>query len=419
MSVASENGPLAGCRVLELGSIVAGPFCGRLLADFGAEVIKVEPAEGDGIRSAGKRFKGKSLYAASILRNKSLISIDLRTPEGQNIIKRMVPGIDIVIENFRPGGLEKWGLGYADLARLNPGLIMVRISGFGQSGPLSMQPGYGVIAEAMSGLRHITGDPDRPPARVGVALTDYITGLYAAFGAMLALHHRTRTGEGQCVDAALYEGAFSLMERFVPAFEKLGVDAQRTGSALADTAPNNLYPTQDEKYIHICSSFDAVFKRLVAAMGQPALMTDARFNTAINRGANAQALDEIVGAWTRAHPLAEIEQKLTAAGVPASRIFSMVDVFRDAHYRARDMLVDVPDDEFGTIKLAGTVPKLTRTPGKLRRSGGRIGRDTRKVLSELGGFTAAEFAALEKAGVIYCDTQTAAGATAKQEKKHD
>ena len=419
MSTTATNGPLAGCRVLELGSIVAGPFCGRLLADFGAEVIKVEPAEGDGIRSSGKRFNGKSLYAASILRNKSLVSIDLRTKQGQDIIRRLVPAFDIVIENFRPGGLEKWGLGYDDLARLNPGLIMVRISGFGQNGPLSAQPGYGVIAEAMSGLRHITGDPDRPPARVGVALTDYITGLYAAFGAMMALHHRTRTGEGQCVDAALYEGAFSMMERFVPAYEKLGIDAQRTGSALADTSPNNLYPTGDGSHIHITGSFDGVFKRLVAVMGQPALATDERFCNAVKRGENARELDKIVGAWTLLHPLAEIEKKLSSAGVPASRIYSMADVFRDAHYRAREMLVDVPDDELGSITLAGTVPKLSRTPGKIRRSGGRIGRDTFEVLRDLGGYTSAELAGMESAGVIKGDAPSVGAAALKQGKNHD
>lgn len=403
---AVRPGPLHGCRVLELGSIIAGPFCGRLLADFGAEVIKVEPSEGDGVRSVGKRYRGKSLNAASILRNKSLIAVDLRKPEGQEIVRRLVRECDILIENFRPGGLEKWGLGYEDLARIQPGLIMVRISGFGQTGPYSQRPGFGVIAEAMSGLRHITGDPDRPPARVGVQLTDYIAGLYAAFGAMMALHHRNRTGEGQYVDAALYECAFSFMEPFVPAFEKLGVIANRTGPALADSAPNNLYPTKDGSYVHITGNHEAVFRRLATAMDQPELVDDERFSTLVERARNAQAIDAVVRDWTLRHTLAEIEQKLGAAEVPASRIYTIADVFNDPHYRARGMLVDAPDDDFGTVTLAAPVPRLSRTPGSIRRSGGRIGQHTRSVLTNIAGYSDGELDALEAAGVISCDRGT-------------
>ena len=403
MATSNESGPLQGCRVLELGSIVAGPFCGRLLADFGAEVIKVEPAEGDGIRSVGKRYNGKSLSAASILRNKSLISIDLRTAEGQAIIKKIVPKFDIVIENFRPGGLEKWGLGYEQLASLHPGLIMVRISGYGQTGPYSQRPGFGVIAEAMSGLRHITGDPDRPPARVGVQLTDYITGLYAAFGAMMALHHRSRTGEGQYVDAALYECAFSFMEPFVPAYDKLRTVANRTGSGLADSAPNNLYPTKDANFVHITGNHEAVFKRLAAAMGQAELVMDPRFKTLVDRNRNAREIDEIVTQWTLRHTVAEVEAKLLAAEVPASRIYTIADVFADPHYRAREMLVPASDDDLGTVTLAAPVPKLSRTPGSIRRSGGRIGQDTRRVLADLAGLSDPELKRLEAERIIYLD----------------
>ncbi|MGZ5229944.1 MAG: CaiB/BaiF CoA transferase family protein [Burkholderiales bacterium] len=408
MGDGTPRGPLHGCRVLELGSIVAGPFCGRLLADFGADVIKVEPAEGDGIRSVGKRYKGKSLNAASILRNKSLISVDLRTPQGQDIIRRLVPKCDIVIENFRPGGLEKWGVGYEDLARINAGLIMVRISGFGQTGPYSQRPGFGVIAEAMSGLRHITGDPDRPPARVGVQLTDYVAGLYAAFGAVMALHHRNRTGEGQYVDTALYECAFSFMEPFVPAYEKLRAVANRTGAALADSAPNNLYPTKDGGYVHITGNHDGVFKRLAAAMEQPDLIRDPRFDTLIARSKNAKDIDEVVKQWTLRHTTSEVEAKLTAAEVPASRIYTIADVFEDPHYRARGMLVDAPDDDFGSVTLAAPVPRLSRTPGRIRKSGGRIGQHTRAVLSELAGYTKQELDKLESEGVISCDRATGA-----------
>ena len=398
-----SEGPLHGCRVLELGSIIAGPFCGRLLADFGAEVIKVEAAEGDGVRSVGKRYKGKSLNAASILRNKSLVSIDLRTLQGQEIIRRMVPKFDFVIENFRPGALEKWGLGYDALARLHPGLIMVRISGFGQTGPYSQRPGFGVIAEAMSGLRHITGDPDRPPARVGVQLTDYITGLYAAFGAMMALHHRNRTGEGQYVDAALYECAFSFMEPFVPAYDKLGTIANRTGPALADSAPNNLYPTRDGSYVHITGNHESVFRRLADAIGRPELVTDPRFHTLVERSKHAADIDAIVGEWTQQHTTDEIEAKLDAAGVPASRIFTIADVFKDPHYRARGMLVEAPDDDWGSVTLAAPVPRLSRTPGRIRKSGGRVGQHTRAVLAELVGYSEQELDELEAARVIACD----------------
>ncbi len=403
MSTTQPTGPLRGCRVLELSSVIAGPFCGRLFADFGAEVIKVEPKEGDGVRSVGKRYQGKSLNATSILRNKSLVAIDLRTREGQDIIRRIVPKCDVVIENFRPGALEKWGLGYDALSRMNPGLIMVRISGYGQSGPYSQRPGFGVIAEAMSGLRHITGDPDRPPARVGVQLTDYITGLYAAFGAMMALYHRARTGEGQYVDAALYECAFSFMEPHVPVFDKLGIVANRTGPALADSAPNNLYPTRDGRYIHISGMHEAVFKRLAGAMGRPELANDPRFNTLLERNQHAAAIDDLVQRWTLEHTVDELEEKLNAADVPASRIYTLADVFKDPHYRARDMLVEAPDDDLGSVKLAAPVPRLSRTPGRSVKAGGRVGQHTRAVLGELAGMSEDELDALERAGVIACD----------------
>src|SRR6185312_13704321 len=301
------RGPLAGHRVLEMGSTVAGPFCGRLLADFGAEVIKVEPAEGDPVRTMGKRFHGKSLYAASIFRNKSLVALDLRKPEGQAIARRIAAQCDVVVENFRPGGLEKWGLGYAELSRDNPGLVMVRISGFGQSGPYSDRAGYGVIGEAVSGLRHVTGDPDRPPSRVAVSITDYITGLYAAFGAVMALLARGKTGRGQYVDSALYECAFSFMEPHIPAFQKLGLVANRSGSRLPDSTPNNLYVSRDGQFIHITAMGDAVFRRLVGCMGAPQLATDARFADALERSRNHEEIDDLIGRWTSRHDLPELE----------------------------------------------------------------------------------------------------------------
>ena len=395
-------GPLTGYRVLELGTTVAGPFCARLMADFGAEVIKVEPFEGDPIRFAGRHFEGKSLYAASILRNKRLIAVDLRQERGREIVRRLVPTCDVVVENMRPGALEKWGLGYDDLIKLRPDLVMVRISGFGQSGPDRMKPGYGVICEAASGLRHITGDPDRPPARVAVALTDYITGLYAAYGTVTALLHRERTGEGQVIDAALAECAFSFMEPHVPAYDKLGTIANRTGSGLPGSAPNNLYATRDGGYIHIQAAQGSVFKRFATAIGMPALLDDARFATAIARGQHHEAIDAIVSEWTAQYTLAEAQAALDAAEVPATRINTIADVFADPHFAARGMLARVTSDELGEVTLAGPVPRLTRTPAQIRHAGRRIGQDTREVLAELGGYTSDELQTLEAEHIVAC-----------------
>ena len=408
-SANTANGPLTGYRVLEMGSTVAGPFCGRLLADFGAEVIKVEPPEGDAVRTMGKRFHGKSLYAASIFRNKSLISVDLRRPEGQDVIRRLVAKCDVVVENFRPGGLEKWGLGYDDLARINPGVVMVRVSGFGQTGPYSQRAGYGVIGEAVSGLRHVTGDPDRPPSRVAVSLTDCITGLYAAFGAVLALLARGqngRGGRGQIVDSALYESAFSFMEPHIPAYQKLGVVANRAGSGLADSTPNNLYASRDQQFIHITAMGDAVFKRLCETMGQPALAADARFQDPVVRAAHVTAIDDLIARWCASHDLATLETLLNAAGVPATRIFTMTDIFRDPHYRARETIVELPDDDMGAVAMAAPVPRLSSTPGRIRHAGRRVGQNTREVLRAVAGLPDAAIDQLEAARVIYCGTGT-------------
>ena len=395
--------PLEGYRVLELGSTVAGPFCGRLLADFGAEVIKIESADGDPLRSMGKRHEGKSLYAASLFRNKQLAAVDLRKPEGQDIARRLAAKSDFLIENFRPGAMEAWGLGYDALAQLNPGLIMIRISGYGQDGPYSERPGYGVICEAVSGLRHLTGDPDRPPGRMATSTTDYITGLYAVFGAMLALEVRHRTGKGQVIDAALYEAAFSFMEPHVPAYDKLGTIAMRAGSRLPGNSPNNLYLTRDKQYIHIAAASDAVFRRVAAVLGRPELANDSRFDKAIARAKNEDALDEIISAWTREHDAADLEAKLHAAAVPAARIYTIADIFDDPHYAARGMLARIPGGECGPVTVPAVVPKLGRTPGVLRHAGRRIGEDTRQVLRDVAGYADEEIERLERDGVIACD----------------
>jgi crotonobetainyl-CoA:carnitine CoA-transferase CaiB-like acyl-CoA transferase len=396
-----KHGPLEGCRVIELGSTVAGPFCGRLLADFGAEVIKVEPPSGDPVRTMGKRSKGRSLYAASILRNKHLISVDLRTPSGQAVIKRLVAESDILVENFRPGKLEEWGMGYESLSEINPGIIVVRISGYGQTGPYKERPGYGVTSEAVGGLREVTGDADRPPTRVGISLTDSITGLYGAFGAVMAMYSRERTGKGQVVDAALYEGAFSFMEPHVPAFAALGAVATRTGSRLPDNTPNNLYPTGDGQFIHITAGNQATFIRLAACMGMPELVEDARYAAPTDRSTHEDELDAAIGDWTAEHSLAELEQLLEAGEVPAARIYTMKDIFDDVHYQSRDMLLQLPDDTLGSVTVTGVVPKLSHTPGTVNWAGREVGVNTREVLKRVAGYREEEVETLVESRAVY------------------
>ncbi len=400
--ISSElEGPLTGYRVLELGSTVAGPFCGRLLADFGAEVIKVEPPKGDAVRSMGKRLDGRSLYAASILRNKALVSIDLNTEGGRELVREMVADCDVLVENFKPGSMERWGLGYDVLAQINPGLVMVRISGFGQDGPYANRPGYGVIAEAMSGLRHLTGDPDRPPSRMATSLTDYITGLYAAFGVTLALLERKVSGRGQMIDAALYESAFSFMEPWIPAFEKLGHIAERSGSVLPGSTPNNLYPTGDGDHIHIAAPGDSVFGRLVGAMGRPDLAADPRFASAIDRSRNHQEIDGLIANWTSSRTIPAIERTLVEHQVPVSPIYTIADLFQDAHVQDRGAIVNAPDVELGSIAMAGVVPRLSGTPGRILFAGGEVGSNTREVLEDTFGIESGRVDSLIQSGAIF------------------
>ena len=393
-------GPLTGLRAIELGSTVAGPFCARLLADFGCDVIKVEQAEGDAIRSLGHRHKGRSLYNASIQRGKRNISINLRTDAGQILTRRLCETADIVVENFRPGTLEGWGLGFDTLSDANPGLIMVRISGFGQDGPNSKRGGYGVVCEATSGLREITGDPDRPPPRTATPLTDYIAGTYGAFGTVMAILERQRTGHGQIVDTALYESAFSFMEPHIPAFQQLGIIASRAGPRLPGSAPNSIYPTRDDGFVTITAASDAVFRRLALIMEREDMIADPRFSSAVARAENVAACDEAVAAWTLTMDDVELETQLEAAKVPAARIYNMADIFADPHYQARNMLVDVTDDVLGDVTVAGVVPKLSGTPGQVRWIGRETGADTREILSHYLQLSDEEINALIESGVI-------------------
>jgi crotonobetainyl-CoA:carnitine CoA-transferase CaiB-like acyl-CoA transferase len=399
-SDAAPGAALSRYRVLELGSLVAGPFCGSFLADFGAEVIKLEQIEGDPVRAMGDRVDGKSLYGASMMRNKRLIAVDLRQPQGRKIALDLAASCDVVIENFRPGVLERWGLDHETLKSINPALILVRLSGFGQDGPYSPRPGYGVIGEAVSGLRHLIGDADRPPARVAVPLTDYVAGLYAALGTLVALEHRNRTGQGQCVDASLYESAFSFLRSEVPSFDKLGKVAMRAGSRLPGHVPSNLYATSDGGYIHISAANNSLFRRLCQVIGQPELADDPRFADPVQRAANEDEIDRLIAEWVLHKDLPSAEKLLLDADVVASRVFTVEDIFADPHFKARDMLPAVPDDELGTLVVPGVVPKLSLTPGHIVRTGGAIGRDTRDVLRQFTALTDTEIDALVASGVV-------------------
>ena len=394
-------GPLSGYKAIELCSTVAGPACARLLADFGADVIKVEPPDGDPLRSMGRHAGDVSLYAATILRNKRAITIDMKTPEGRALVRALAVKSDLLVENYRPGVMERLGLGYEDLSRDNPGLVMVRISGYGQTGPYSARPGYGAICEAMAGVRHLTGDPDRPPARVALATTDYLTAVYAAFGAVTALLARTKTGRGQVVDAALYEAAFAQMEVYVPAYETTGFIPNRVGPNLPNMAPNSLYPTRDGGYVLIAANSDATFKRLIEAMGQPELADDPLLRTIRLRGANIPYCNSVVAAWSDLHDGDEIERLLLAAEVPVSRVYTLPDILADPHFAARGMLPRVPHPQLGELVHPGVVPRLSDTPGSIQHSGPDLGQDTRSVLADELSLSAAAIDDLMARQVVF------------------
>jgi crotonobetainyl-CoA:carnitine CoA-transferase CaiB-like acyl-CoA transferase len=395
------HGPLQGLRVVEICSTIAGPACARLLADFGAEVIKIESSEGDPVRQMGSHVGDVSLYAASILRNKRSIALDLKSPQGCAIAQELISRCDILVENNRPGVMERLGLGYEAMSARNPGLVMVRISGYGQTGPYSERPGYGAICEAVGGVRHMTGDPDRPPARVALATTDYLSSTHAAFGALAAIHARGQTGRGQVVDVALYEAAFTQMEPVVPAYEKLGIVPRREGPNLPSMAPNSLYPTRDGGWVLIAANSNPTWKRLVALMQQPELLSDPRFATIQARGLpdNMRAIDAIVADWTRGFDALALEELLRVGELPASRVYTIADIYSDPHFKARDMLVQVPHPVLGHTTQAGVVPRLSATPGGIRHGGPDLGADGYAVLTELG-LDRAAIEALRAAGTV-------------------
>ena len=399
----TQAGPLAGLKVIEICSTIAGPACTRLLADFGADVIKIEPPEGDPVRQMGQHIGNVSLYAASILRNKRSIALDLKTEGGRSIAHELIARCDILVENNRPGVMERLGLGYEALSSRNPGLVMVRISGYGQSGPYAERPGYGAICEAVGGVRHLTGDPDRPPARVALATTDYLSSVYAAFGAMAAIHSRHASGRGQVVDVALYEAAFSQLEPAVPAFEKLGVVPKREGPNLPSMAPNSLYPTRDGGWVLIAANSQPTWKRLVALMQQPQLLTDPRFETVQVRGKpdHMKALDAIISDWTRGFDAAALEALVRAGEVPTSRVYTLADIYADEHFAARDMLLQVPHATLGHTTQSGVVPRFSATPGSVRHSGPDLGADGFDILQRDLAMALDDIEVLRKSAAVY------------------
>ena len=407
-AAARRSGPLQDLKVIEICSTIAGPACARLLADFGADVIKIEPPEGDPVRQMGQHLGDVSLYAASILRNKRSIALDLKTAEGRELAAELIARADIVVENNRPGVMERLGLGYEAMSARNPGLVMVRISGYGQDGPYSERPGYGAICEAVGGVRHMTGDPDRPPARVALATTDYLSSVYAAFGAMAAIHARQATGKGQVVDVALYEAAFTQMEPIVPAHDKLGVVPQREGSNLPSMAPNSSYPTADGGFVLIAANSQPTWRRLVGLMQQPELLTDPRFETIQARGRpeNMKAIDQIIANWTRGFNGNTLEQMLREAEVPTSRVYTIADIYADPHFAARQMLRQVPHPTLGHTTQMGVVPRLSATPGGVYRSGPELGADGAAILRDELKLSDQRLQALIQSGAVKLPSTT-------------
>ena len=394
--------PLSDIRVVEMGQLLAGPFCGQLLGDFGAEIIKVEePARGDPMRQWGReKPHGMSLWWPLVARNKKSVSINLRVEEGQELVRQLAAQSDVLLENFRPGTLERWGLGPEQLWEINPRLVVTRVSGFGQTGPYASRAGFGSIGEAMGGIRYVIGDPDRPPARAGVSLGDSLAAVFAAVGTLVALHARERTGRGQVVDAAIYEAVLALMESLLPEWELAGYQRERTGAVLPNVAPSNVYPAGDLEIILIAANQDTVFGRLAAAMGQPELATDARFATHDARGRNMELLDGMIAEWTARFPANDLLTLLEQAGVPAGRIYRAKDMLADPHFLARDMIVRRDFPGIGQVPMQNVVPKLSMSPGSVRHAGPELGEHTDEVLRHLLKRDDTEITALRAAHVI-------------------
>jgi crotonobetainyl-CoA:carnitine CoA-transferase CaiB-like acyl-CoA transferase len=377
---------LGGLKVIELGQLIAGPFAAKLLGEFGAEIIKVEPPDvGDPLRNWRMIENGTSLWWHVQSRNKKSVGLDLKKPEGQEILRKLLQDADILIENFRPGTLEKWGLGWEQLSELNPKLIMVRVSGYGQTGPYRDLPGFGVIGEAMGGLRYLTGEPGRPPVRCGVSIGDSLSALYAVIGILLALHHRDHhSGKGQCIDVALYESVFGMMESLVPEYDFFGEIREPSGAALPGIAPTNAYLCRGGKYVLVAGNGDGIFKRLMNAMGREDLANDPQYAHNDGRVKGVAILDAAIGEWTKQRDVSEVMEKLNAAGVPVGYPYTAEDIVKDPHYQAREVIQTISLPSGKTLKVPGVLPKLSDTPGHIGGAGPALGEHTDEVLSAIG-----------------------------------
>ena len=396
-----STGPLAGVTVLELGSFIAGPFAGQLLGDLGAEVIKIEPPEvGDPMRGY-RTVDGVSLWWPGIARNKRSVAVDLRRTEGRDVVRALAARVDVVLENFRPGLADEWGFGYDALAPLNPRVIVTHVSGYGQTGPRAPEPGFGSIGEAVGGLRHITGDPDRPPARAGISLGDSLAAVFAVIGTVSALYERASSGVGQEVDVAIYEAVLALMESTVADYEIGNVVRGRTGGILPGVAPSNAYSCRDGKDVVVAANADPIFVRLCAAMDQPGLGADVRFCDFASRAANQAELDEIVSRWTRSLNHDLVIDRLQQHAVPVGLINTAADLVVDPHVAAREMILRLMAPGFDRpVPMNGIVPKLSRTPGAVRSVGPELGADTDQVLTQVAGLSASQVASLRAHKVI-------------------
>lgn len=393
--------PLSGLRVIELGQLIAGPFASKILAEFGADVIKIEPPKtGDPLRTWRLLHEGTSVWWAAHARNKRSVTLDLRQPEGQEVIRKLAADADILIENFRPGTMEKWGLGFNDLHALNPKLIMLRVSGYGQSGPYRDRPGFGVIGEAMGGLRYLSGEPGRPPVRVGVSIGDTLSGLHGVIGVMMALRHREQQGGvGQEVDVALYESVFNMMESLLPEYSKFGVVRQPSGASMPGIVPTNAYLCRDGRYALIAGNGDSIYKRLMEAIGREDLANDTNLANNVGRAANAERIDAAISAYTEQHSLDFVLEAMNKAGVPAGKSYDAADIAQDPHYQARDMILDATLPDGSVVQVPGIVPKLSQTPGQITRPAPELGQHTAEVLEELG-IGAAQQADWKERGII-------------------
>src|SRR5918994_6108161 len=405
MSEASNwaHSPLEGVRVVEMGSLLAGPFCGQLLADFGAEVIKVEPpGKGDPMRVWGRHRKdGRTLWWPIIARNKKSVTLNLREGKGQDLARRLVAEADVLVENFRPGTLERGGVDYEGLSEINPGLVMVRVSGFGQTGPYRDQAGFGAVGEAMGGIRHVTGFPDRPPPRTGISLGDSLAASFGALGALTALYHReAHGGQGQVVDVGIYEAVLAFMESTIPEYALTGHVRGRTGTVLPFVAPSNTYPCGDGDYVLIAGNADTVFGRLAKAIGHPEWAEDEKFATHYARGENMEELDAMISAWTRERSVEEVIELLAEAGGPTGKVFTAQDMVEDPHYAARRNVVTVEDPEIGAFPMQNVVPRLSETPGEIRWTGPALGQHNEEVYGGLLKLDDDERAGLRERGIF-------------------